>query len=279
MFEDKLKEPVRDQLRAGRRSRCAAAIAAADPILIDTTKNVITGPRRLQLPDRGRWTSPSGRTARSSALFSGQSPVGIRRLPSRSRQAGRDFSNRAARPAPARGWGWRWWRRRWRGMLAFVDVGDAKAAACGPVLAGRDRRRRSARRRARRARTSATARTAKERKRARPPAAKRKTRAEEVPGDLLRGRGGLLPIRHSRSGGNPDTLPSRIQPQRQRVRIPACAGMTDRVRRASRTPTAKARALPLPSSRRKPGSMDSAPYASARKHCRHRHHGSRPPPG
>lgn len=33
------------------------------------------------------------------------------------------------------GWGWPSWRAI-AGILAFVDIGDAKAANCGPVLAG-----------------------------------------------------------------------------------------------------------------------------------------------
>ncbi|MBI0475650.1 hypothetical protein D9601_09830 [Sphingomonas sp. MA1305] len=36
----------------------------------------------------------------------------------------------------------------------------------------------------------------------------------------------LRHLRHSRAGGDPDARPSRFFPDRQRVWIPACAGMT-----------------------------------------------------
>ncbi len=104
-------------------------IAAADPILIDTTKNVIIGrggfsfrTEALDLAFRA-----DGKTF---SLFSGQSPVGINGVfakpgfqiisPQLLTRAGAGLGLLAVAPPAA--------------VLAFVDVGDAKSAACGPVL-------------------------------------------------------------------------------------------------------------------------------------------------
>jgi uncharacterized protein involved in outer membrane biogenesis len=107
-------------------------IAAADPILIDTTKNVIVGrggfsfrTEALDLAFRA-----DGKTF---SLFSGQSPVGVNGVfakpgfsvisPQLLTRAGAGLGLLAAVSPPA-------------AILAFVDVGDAKSAACGPVLSG-----------------------------------------------------------------------------------------------------------------------------------------------
>ncbi|CAM3109555.1 AsmA domain-containing protein [Sphingomonas antarctica] len=104
-------------------------IAAADPILIDTTKNVIVGrggfsfrTEALDLAFRA-----DGKTI---SLFSGQSPVGVNGVfakpgfqiisPQLLTRAGVGLGLLALAPPAA--------------VLAFVDVGDAKSAACGPVL-------------------------------------------------------------------------------------------------------------------------------------------------
>jgi AsmA family protein len=105
-------------------------IAAADPILIDTTKNVIVGrggfsfrTEALDLAFRA-----DGKTF---SLFSGQSPVGVKGVfakpgfqiisPQLLARAGAGLGLLAAVAPPA-------------AILAFVDIGDAKSAACGPVL-------------------------------------------------------------------------------------------------------------------------------------------------
>lgn len=104
-------------------------VAAADPILIDTNKNVIVGrggfsfrTEALDLAFRA-----DGKTF---SLFSGQSPVGINGVfakpgfqiisPQLLTRAGAGIGLLALAPPAA--------------VLAFVDVGDAKSAACGPVL-------------------------------------------------------------------------------------------------------------------------------------------------
>jgi AsmA family protein len=107
-------------------------IAAADPILIDTTKNVIVGrggfsfrTEALDLAFRA-----DGKTF---SLFSGQSPVGVNGVfakpgfqiisPQLLTRAGAGLGLLAVVSPPA-------------AILAFVDVGDAKSAASGPVLSG-----------------------------------------------------------------------------------------------------------------------------------------------
>jgi len=130
MLQGKLKQPV--QINCGLVAFTVRdGLAAADPILIDTSKNVIAG--------RGGFSFRSERIdlsvradAKKFSLFSGQSPIGIggsfaaptirpisRQLLAR---AGVGLGLGLLAPPAA--------------LLAFVDPGDAKSAACGPVLAG-----------------------------------------------------------------------------------------------------------------------------------------------
>lgn len=131
MFEKRLKEPVR--INCGLIGFTVRnGIAAADPILIDTTKNVVLGRGGFSFRDEAIDLAIRADSKRFS-LFSGQSPVGIRgnfagpRLdvisPELVGRAGVGLGL-AALASPV------------AGVLAFVDVGDAKSAACGPVLAG-----------------------------------------------------------------------------------------------------------------------------------------------
>ncbi|GAA0735836.1 AsmA family protein [Sphingomonas japonica] len=131
MFEDRLKEPVR--INCGLVAfTVRGGAAGADPILIDTTKNVILG--------RGGFSFASEQMdlafradGKKFSLFSGQSPVGVGGYfsqpsldvisPQLLGRAGAGLGLAALVAPPA-------------ALLAFVDVGDAKAAACGPVLAG-----------------------------------------------------------------------------------------------------------------------------------------------
>jgi hypothetical protein len=130
MFEEKLKKPV--QVNCGLIAFTVRdGVAAADPILIDTSKNVIAG--------RGGFSFKTEAVdlafradGKKFSLFSGQSPVGIGgyfaspRLDVISPQllsragAGLGLALLATPPAA---------------VLAFVDVGNAKSAACGPILA------------------------------------------------------------------------------------------------------------------------------------------------
>lgn len=131
MFEEKLKQPV--QINCGLVAfTVRGGAAAADPILIDTTKNVILG--------RGGFSFATEQMdmgfradGKKFSLLSAQSPVRIGGYFSRARLdvispellgragAGLGLAVVAAPPAA---------------LLAFIDVGDAKSAACGPVLRG-----------------------------------------------------------------------------------------------------------------------------------------------
>lgn len=131
MFESRLKEPVR--INCGLIAfTVKGGAAAADPILIDTSKNVIVG--------RGGFSFATEQIdfafradAKKFSLFSGQSPVGIGGYfaepsldvvsPQLLGRAGAGLGLAVLAMPPA-------------ALLAFVDVGDARAAACGPVLAG-----------------------------------------------------------------------------------------------------------------------------------------------
>ena len=132
MFEKKLKEPV--QINCGLIGFTVRdGIAAADPILIDTTKNVMTAKGGFSFKDES--LSLAFRAdAKKFSLFSGQSPVGIGGhfaapsiqivTPQLLARGGIGVALGVLTPPAA--------------LLAFVDPGDAKAAQCGPVLAGAD---------------------------------------------------------------------------------------------------------------------------------------------
>jgi len=130
MLQDKLKQPVR--INCGLVAFTVKdGLAEADPILIDTTKNVITGRGGFSFRDE-QISLAIRADAKKFSLFSGQSPVGlggyfgapaIKPLsPQLFSRAGVGLGLAMLAPPAA--------------LLAFVDPGDAKAAACGPVLAG-----------------------------------------------------------------------------------------------------------------------------------------------
>ncbi|MDO6413877.1 AsmA family protein [Sphingomonas sp. BIUV-7] len=131
MFEKKLKEPV--QINCGLIGFTVRdGIAAADPVLIDTSKNVMTAKGGFSFRDESMSLAFRA-DAKKFSLFSGQSPVGIGGhfaapaiqivTPELLLRGGVGVAlGVAAGPVGA--------------MLAFVDPGDAKNAACGPVLAG-----------------------------------------------------------------------------------------------------------------------------------------------
>lgn len=131
MFEDKLKQPV--QINCGLVAfTVRGGAAAADPILIDTTKNVITGRGGFSFSTE-QMDMAFRADGKKFSLVSGQSPVQIGGYFSAAKLnvispellgragAGLGLAVLAAPPAA---------------LLAFVDVGDAKSAACGPVLQG-----------------------------------------------------------------------------------------------------------------------------------------------
>lgn len=131
MFSGQLKEPV--SINCGLVGFTVRdGIAAADPILIDTRKNVIVG--RGGFSFRTEAIDLAIRAdAKKFSLFSGQSPVGLNGYfsapaldvisPQLVGRAGAGLGLAVAATPLA-------------GILAFVDIGDAKSAACSPVLAG-----------------------------------------------------------------------------------------------------------------------------------------------
>jgi len=131
MFEKRLKEPV--HINCGLIGFTVRnGVAAADPILIDTRQNVILG--RGGFSFRTEALDMAVRAdSKKFSLFSGQSPVGI----------GGRFASPAIDPISGdlvaragAGLGLALVATPVAGLLAFVDVGDAKSAACGPILAG-----------------------------------------------------------------------------------------------------------------------------------------------
>ena len=131
LLANELKEPVR--INCGLVAFTVRnGIAAADPILIDTRKNVILG--RGGFSFRNESIDLAMRAdGKKFSLFSAQSPVGINGRfakpaiqivsPELIARAGVGIGLLALVAPPA-------------AILAFVDVGDAKSAQCGPILAG-----------------------------------------------------------------------------------------------------------------------------------------------
>lgn len=132
MFEERLKEPVRINCGLiGFTVRSGAA--ATDPILIDTTKSVITGRGGFSFATEAVDLAFQADSKKFS-LFSGQSPVSIvgRFAAPKLNVISGELLGRAGA-----GLGLALVATPVAGLLAFIDPGDAKAAACGPVLAGK----------------------------------------------------------------------------------------------------------------------------------------------
>ena len=131
LLQDKLKKPV--EINCGLLGFTVRnGVAAADPILIDTDKNVMTATGGFSFKDESLDMNFRA-DGKKFSLFSGQSPVGIKGYfaepginiisPQLLARGGAGIAlGVVASPLAA--------------VLAFVDVGDAKAAACGPILAG-----------------------------------------------------------------------------------------------------------------------------------------------
>lgn len=131
LLQGRLKEPV--QINCGLIGfTVRRGIAAADPILIDTRKNVMVG--RGGFSFRNEAIDLSFRAdGKKFSLLSAQSPVAVKgyfAAPAIDPISSDLFARAGAAVAlgvvatPL------------AAVLAFVDVGDAKAAACGPILAG-----------------------------------------------------------------------------------------------------------------------------------------------
>jgi uncharacterized protein involved in outer membrane biogenesis len=131
MFQGKLKEPV--QVNCGLIGfTVRGGVAAADPILIDTRKNVIVG--RGGFSFRNEAVDLAFRAdSKKFSLFAGQSPVGVGGMfaAPKLNVISKDLLARVGS-----GLGLALVATPVAGILAFVDVGDAKSTACGPVLAG-----------------------------------------------------------------------------------------------------------------------------------------------
>lgn len=131
MFEKKLKEPV--QINCGLIAFTVRdGVASADPILIDTQKNVILGRGAFSFKDESLDLAVRA-DGKKFSLFSGQSPVGVDGY----------FAAPGINPISPElvaragvGLGLGAFVSPLAAIIAFVDVGDAKAADCGPVLAG-----------------------------------------------------------------------------------------------------------------------------------------------
>jgi uncharacterized protein involved in outer membrane biogenesis len=131
MLQDELKKPI--NVNCGLIAFTVRdGIAATDPVLIDTDKNVMTAKGGFSFRDES--LSLAFRAdGKKFSLFSGQSPVGIGGhfaapaiqiiSPQLLARGGAGAALIAAVNPIA-------------GLLAFVDPGDAKAAQCGPVLSG-----------------------------------------------------------------------------------------------------------------------------------------------
>jgi AsmA family protein len=131
MFEKKLKEPV--QINCGLVAFTVKnGIAAADPILIDTSKNVMLGRGGFSFKNEALDLAFRA-DGKKFSVFSAQSPVGINGYfakPGINPISG-DLIARAGT-----GLGLAAVATPLAGVLAFIDVGDAKAASCGPILSG-----------------------------------------------------------------------------------------------------------------------------------------------
>ena len=107
-------------------------VGAADPILIDTRQNVILGRGGFSFRDETLDFSVRADSKKFSA-FSGQSPIGISGYFA---QPGIKVVSPQLLARGGAGLGLAALVSPLAGLLAFVDVGDAKGTQCGPVLAG-----------------------------------------------------------------------------------------------------------------------------------------------
>jgi len=131
VFEKKLKKPV--QINCGLIAFTVRdGVASADPILIDTTKNVIVGRGSFSFKDESLDMAVRA-DGKKFSLFSGQSPIGV----------GGYFAHPTIDPISPEliaragtGLALGAFLSPFAAILSFIDVGDAQSAACGPVLSG-----------------------------------------------------------------------------------------------------------------------------------------------
>jgi len=131
MFQGKLKEPV--QINCGLIGFTVRdGIATADPILIDTQKNVMLGRGGFSFKDESIDLAFRA-DAKKFSILSGQSPLGLN---GHFAQPGYRIITPELMARAGAGLGLALVAAPVAAVAAFVDVGDAKSAACGPVLAG-----------------------------------------------------------------------------------------------------------------------------------------------
>ena len=131
MFQGKLKEPVK--LNCGLIGFTVRnGVAAADPILIDTSKNVIVGRGGFSFKTEALDMAFRA-DGKKFSLFSGQSPVGLNGYFA---SPGINVVSKQLLTRAGAAVGLGLVATPLAAVLAFVDIGDAKATACGPVLAG-----------------------------------------------------------------------------------------------------------------------------------------------
>jgi uncharacterized protein involved in outer membrane biogenesis len=131
MFEKKLSQPVR--INCGLIAFTVRnGIGAADPILIDTAKNVIGGTGGFSFKTESIDLAIKA-DAKTFSAFSGQSPIGV----------GGYFAAPSIDPISPElltragiGLGLGLLVSPLAAVVAFVDPGDAEPTRCGPVLAG-----------------------------------------------------------------------------------------------------------------------------------------------
>ena len=107
-------------------------VAAADPILIDTQKNIIVGRGGFSFRTEALDFAVRAH-GKTFSLFSGQSPIGVKGIFAK---PALDVISPQLMARAGVGLGLGVIASPFAVILAFVDMGDAKAAQCGPVLAG-----------------------------------------------------------------------------------------------------------------------------------------------
>lgn len=131
LLADELKDPV--QVNCGLIAFTVRnGVAAADPILFDTQKNVIIG--RGGFSFRNEQIDMTVRAdGKKFSIFSAQSPIGIA---GSFAKPGINVVSPELLTRGGIGLGLAAVASPFAAVLAFVDIGDAKSAQCGPVLAG-----------------------------------------------------------------------------------------------------------------------------------------------
>ena len=131
LWQKKLKDPV--EINCGLIAFTVRdGIGAADPILIDTRKNVILGRGGFSFKNEALDLRIRA-DGKKFSLLSAQSPVGVGGYFAAPKL---DVISPQLVARGAAGVGLAVVATPLASVLAFVDIGDAKAAACGPVLSG-----------------------------------------------------------------------------------------------------------------------------------------------